>query len=102
MTIGGTTVHLTEPLSNVKPGDKISLALRPEALSLSAGANRDFTLSGKVESVSFLGSVIRTKLIVDGQPLSFDMFNDPSIKPPVVGDVIEARFSAIDLLIVRD
>ena len=66
------------------------------------GTNRDFTLSGKVESVSFLGSVIRTKLIVDGQPLSFDMFNDPSIKPPVVGDTIEARFSANDLLIVRD
>ena len=102
VTIGSTTVHLTEPLGNVKPGDKISLALRPEALSLSPGANRDFMLSGKVESVSFLGSVIRTKLIVDGQPLSFDVFNDPAVKPPVVGDVIEARFSATDLLIVRD
>jgi putative spermidine/putrescine transport system ATP-binding protein len=102
VTIGGTTIKLVEPLGNVKAGDKINLALRPEALSLSGGANRDFTLSGKVEAVSFLGSVIRTKLIVDGQPLSFDVFNDPSVKPPVVGDVIEARFSATDLLIVRD
>jgi putative spermidine/putrescine transport system ATP-binding protein len=102
VTIGGTTIRLIEPLGSVKSSDRINLALRPEALSLSGGTNRDFTLSGKVESVSFLGSVIRTKLDVDGQPLSFDMFNDPAITPPVVGDTIEARFSANDLLIVRD
>jgi hypothetical protein len=30
------------------------------------------------------------------------MFNDPSATPPAIGDVIEARFSAGDLLIVRD
>jgi putative spermidine/putrescine transport system ATP-binding protein len=102
VTIGGTTVKLNEPLGNVKPGDKLNLALRPEALSLSGSSHRDFTLSGKVEAVSFLGSVIRTKLNVDGQSISFDMFNDPQSKPPVVGDTIEARFSASDLLIVRD
>jgi putative spermidine/putrescine transport system ATP-binding protein len=102
VTIGATTVRLAEPLGTQKAGDPISLALRPEALSLNGGNNRDFTLSGMVKSVNFLGSVIRTKLIVDGQPLSFDVFNDPSVKPPVVGEVIEARFAANDLLIVRD
>jgi putative spermidine/putrescine transport system ATP-binding protein len=102
VTIGGTTVKLVEPLGSVKAGDKINLALRPEALSLSGSSHRDFMLTGKVEAVSFLGSVIRTKLNVDGQSISFDMFNDPQAKPPVVGDTIEARFSANDLLIVRD
>jgi putative spermidine/putrescine transport system ATP-binding protein len=102
VTIGKATVKLAEPLGAVKAGERINLALRPEALSLAGGANRDFTLSGKVEAVHFLGSVIRTKLNVDGQAISFDMFNDPSVKPPVVGDLIEARFSASDLLIVRD
>jgi putative spermidine/putrescine transport system ATP-binding protein len=102
VAIGSTTVRITEPLGNVKAGDKVSLALRPEALSLAGGGNRDFSLSGKVENVNFLGSVIRTKLSVDGQPISFDMFNDPSVRPPTVGDVIETRFSAGDLLVVRD
>jgi putative spermidine/putrescine transport system ATP-binding protein len=100
--IGGRSIKLPETLGSVKPGDKISLALRPEALSLHNAGNREFSLSGKVASVSFLGSVIRTKLVVDGQPLSFDMFNDPAIKPPVVGDTIEASFSGSDLLIVRE
>lgn len=102
VTIGGTTVKLNEPLGNVKTGDKLNLALRPEALSVSGSSHRDFALSGKVEAVSFLGSVIRTKLNVEGQSISFDMFNDPQAKPPVLGDTLEARFSASDLLIVRD
>jgi putative spermidine/putrescine transport system ATP-binding protein len=102
VTIGGSTIRLAEALGNVKAGDKISLALRPEALTLTAGGNRDVSLSGKVEAVSFLGSVIRTKINVEGQSISFDMFNDPSATPPAIGDVIEARFSAGDLLIVRD
>jgi putative spermidine/putrescine transport system ATP-binding protein len=102
VAIGTTTVRIAEPLGNVKAGDKVSLALRPEALSLAGAGNRDVSLSGKVENVHFLGSVIRTRLSVDGQTVSFDMFNDPSARPPTVGDVIEARFSATDLLVVRD
>jgi putative spermidine/putrescine transport system ATP-binding protein len=102
VTIGGKSIRLSEPLGNAKQGDKIALALRPEALSLNSGENRDFSLSGTVESVSFLGSVIRTKLKVDGQSISFDMFNNPSVKPPAIGEMIEARFAATDLLIVRD
>jgi putative spermidine/putrescine transport system ATP-binding protein len=102
VTIGGRMITIPESLGSAKAGDKINLALRPEALSLNHAGNREFSLTGKVESVSFLGSVIRTKLLVDGQPLSFDMFNDPAIKPPVVGDTIEASFSGSDLLIVRD
>jgi len=102
VTIGGRTITIPESLGNSRQGDTISLALRPEALSLHNSEKREFSLTGKVASVSFLGSVIRTKLIVDGQPLSFDMFNDPNIKPPVVGETVEASFSGSDLLIVRD
>lgn len=102
VTIGDRTITIPESLGNTKPGDKISLALRPEAMSLHPSDKREFSLSGKVEAMSFLGSVIRTRLNVDGNALSFDVFNDPSLKLPVVGDVIEARFSGSDLLIVRD
>jgi len=102
VTIGNATVKLNEPLGDVRAGDKINLALRPEALSLAGNTHRDFALAGTVEAVSFLGSVIRTKLNVGGQLISFDMFNDPQAQPPAVGDTIEARFSASDLLVVRD
>jgi putative spermidine/putrescine transport system ATP-binding protein len=101
-TIGTTTVKLTEPMGNVRSGEKVSLALRPEALSLTQAGGRDHSISGTVEQVSFLGSVIRTKLSIGGQTVSFDMFNDPSSKPPQVGETVVAYFSPNDLMIVRD
>ena len=100
--IGDNVVTLAEPLGAASAGDRITLALRPEALSLDSAGGRDYALSGTVEAVSFLGSVIRTRLDVGGQPLSFDMFNNPSAPPPVAGDVIQARFAPADLLVLRD
>jgi putative spermidine/putrescine transport system ATP-binding protein len=100
--IGDQTMTLPESVGELKTGDPISLALRPEALTINGEGGRDNAISGTVEAVSFLGSVIRTRLRVAGQPLSFDMFNNPAAKPPVVGDMLTARFSPSDLLIVRE
>ena len=100
--IGDNVVTLAEPLGAAKAGDRVTLALRPEALALDAAGGRDYALSGTVEAVSFLGSVIRTRLNVGGQPLSFDTFNNPSAPPPVAGDVIKAYFAPADLLVLKD
>ncbi len=66
-------------------GAAITVALRPEALSLSKSPSSDVTLDGRVTSVNFLGSVIRTRMDVDGQQVSFDMFNNPGLQPPRSG-----------------
>jgi len=100
--IGGNVIALQEPINGAKADDKITLALRPEALSLEKTPGRDYGLSGTVESAHFLGSVIRTRLVVDGQRLSFDSFNNPSHKPPVAGETLTAYFAPADLLVLRD
>jgi putative spermidine/putrescine transport system ATP-binding protein len=100
--IGNNVIALTEPLGAAKAGDQITLALRPEALTLDRNPGRDTALTGTVESVNFLGSVIRTRMMVDGQKLSFDSFNNPSAKPPVAGETISAHFAPADLLVLRD
>jgi putative spermidine/putrescine transport system ATP-binding protein len=100
--IGDNVIALPESLGAAKAGDKITLALRPEALTLESSPGRDNALSGIVESVNFLGSVIRTRMTVAGQRLSFDSFNNPSSKPPVAGDMISAHFAPADLLVLRD
>jgi len=102
VTIGGATLPLPEPIGDKRPGDTISLALRPESLSLDKAPGKDFALTGIVDAVHFLGSVIRTRLLVDGQALSFDSFNQPHIKLPQIGESIEAYFSPRDLLVVKD
>ncbi|MCB1446868.1 MAG: ABC transporter ATP-binding protein [Rhizobiaceae bacterium] len=101
-TVGDATVTLPEALGPARAGDRITLALRPEALALDASATRNIALSGTVDSVNFLGSVIRTRIDIDGQSLSFDTFNNPSLPPPMPGQTIKAYFSPSDLLLLRD
>jgi putative spermidine/putrescine transport system ATP-binding protein len=100
--IGDQGVTLKQSVTAYKAGDTVSLALRPEAGSLAEGAKGDTALTGDVTSAHFLGSVIRTRMNVGGNTISFDMFNSPGKMPPAVGERVTLRFSAEDLLVIRD
>ncbi|MBD9372958.1 ABC transporter ATP-binding protein [Rhizobium sp. ARZ01] len=102
ISIGDQSVTLREPLGPVKAGDTISLALRPEAGSIAEGAKGDTALTGEVVSSNFLGSVVRTRMRVGNSVISFDMFNSPGLVPPTVGETVTLRFTATDLLVIRD
>jgi putative spermidine/putrescine transport system ATP-binding protein len=78
-----------------------TVALRPEAVRLgeAGGANR---LRGTVEDVSFLGSIVRTRVrIGDGATLSFDQFNDPGLAAPPVGDTVTVSFPVEATLVLK-
>jgi putative spermidine/putrescine transport system ATP-binding protein len=97
---GGKSVVLPGPISNVSADGTVSLALRPEALSLTQAPGNDVSVEGKVTSVNFLGSVIRTRMDVEGQQVSFDMFNNPGVVLPSIGEVASAHFAASDILVI--
>lgn len=102
IAIGDQSITLREPLGAVKAGDTVSLALRPEAGSIASDAKGDTALTGTVIATNFLGSVIRTRMKIADSVISFDMFNNPGLKPPAIGDTVTLRFTAGDLLIVRE
>ena len=100
--IGDQGVTLKQSVTAYKPGDTVSLALRPEAGSLAESAKGDTALTGEVSSAHFLGSVIRTRMNVAGNTISFDMFNSPGMMPPSVGEKVTLRFASADLLVIQD
>ena len=51
--VGTSEVLLKDKLNGSKAGDTLSLALRPEAISLGRPAGRDATLGGEISEVSF-------------------------------------------------
>ncbi|MBB5573354.1 MULTISPECIES: ABC transporter ATP-binding protein [Rhizobium] len=102
ITIGDQNVTLKQSVTAYKPGDTVSLALRPEAGSLAESAKGDTALTGEVSSAHFLGSVIRTRMNVAGNTISFDMFNSPGMMPPSVGEKVTLRFASSDLLVIQD
>ena len=98
--IGGGEIVLKQPLNGAKAGDKLSLALRPEAISLGRQSGRDTSLSGHISDVSFLGSVIRVRVNLDKNVVSLDTFNSPAAPPPMVGAKAVVSFAASDLLVL--
>jgi putative spermidine/putrescine transport system ATP-binding protein len=74
-------------------GSAVSVALRPESLSLGGGTDGANRLSGPVEDVAFLGSIVRIRVgIGEGAVVSLDQFNDPGVQLPAPGEVVTASF----------
>ena len=92
---------LKQSLNGSKNGDMLSLALRPEAISLGRQEGRDASLGGEISEVSFLGSVIRVKVGLGKDAVSLDTFNNPTTPPPSVGDRTEISFASSDLLVLH-
>jgi len=99
--VGANSVMLKGKLNGSKSGDAVSLALRPEAISLGRQPGRDATLGGEISEVSFLGSVIRVRVGVGKDRVSLDTFNSPASPPPTVGDKAEISFSPEDVLVLH-
>lgn len=72
-------------------GKPVRLAVRPEELNpgFVEGVNN---LSGRVESVTYLGSIVRIRIEVEGHLLALDMFNERRLKIPAVGDLLPVHF----------
>ena len=99
--INAEEIAMKGRLNGSKTGDKMSLALRPEAISLGRRPGNDARLSGEIADVHFLGSVIRVRVGVGSDVVSLDTFNSPATPPPSVGEKTEISFSSKDLLVLH-
>lgn len=90
VTLDGQTVQAGRMAENVT-ADKTRLAVRPEEISYGhiEGQNN---LQGKVESINYLGAIVRLRIAVNGTAFSIDMFNEHKMKLPKVGDPYELSF----------
>ena len=94
-------IALKGKLNGSKTGDTLSLALRPEAISLGRRPGNDASLSGEIADVHFLGSVIRVRVGIGGNTVSLDTFNNSATPPPAVGEKAEISFSSSDMLVLH-
>ncbi len=79
-------------------GDVLSVALRPEAITLHREADvinalpHSNTLHGTVEDVYFLGSVVRIRTRLRDQFVNADTFNNPHANLPTPGEPVLLNF----------
>ncbi len=99
VALGSQTVRAAEPI-RAAAGAPVRLAIRPEEIKLAAAGCAPSAeancLAATVESVTFLGAIVRVKASADGftggQPLSVDLFNDRQLVLPKSGDRVTLTF----------
>ena len=81
------------PPRPLQPGAKVRWSLRPERVVLEPVGHGWERLTGLVQSVAFLGSVVRTAVALGNQVLWSDTLVDPSTPQPRVGATVTVGFS---------
>jgi putative spermidine/putrescine transport system ATP-binding protein len=83
VSIEGQEIRTARPIEGAHAGGAVTIAIRPESIELGEGGGSNH-LSGTVEDVSFLGSIVRTRVRIGNgtTTLSLDTFNDPALVPP--------------------
>jgi len=100
LSLDGQEIHAAKAVSGAGADGRVTLALRPEGISLGegpAGANR---LRGTIEDINFLGSIVRIRMRLgtgpatdDATTISLDTFNEPHLALPIVGETATAHFT---------
>jgi putative spermidine/putrescine transport system ATP-binding protein len=93
---------LDRAIPAAKPGDTVTLALRPEAISLGRTDGNGVVLPATIDEVHFLGSVIRVRARVGDAIIALDTFNRPDQPPPPVGSAAEISFAGRDAILLPD
>ena len=86
----GQPIPTGEPLEATAGASK-HLALRPEELGLGRAENC-IHLSGRIESVTFLGAIVRTRVDLGGHSVAVDIFNERLLTLPQVGETVMVNF----------
>ncbi|MGI8518785.1 MAG: ABC transporter ATP-binding protein [Acidimicrobiia bacterium] len=82
----------TTTLIEESAGTAVNVLVRPEELDLGAGEENQLT--GVVESVNFLGAIVRVRITRGKQMITADLFNERLLELPEVGDSVTISFPA--------
>jgi putative spermidine/putrescine transport system ATP-binding protein len=58
-------------------------------------------MTGTIEEVSFLGSVVRIRVRFKDNAISLDTFNNPNAAPPERGAAVAVSFGRDDVLVLE-
>ena len=92
IVVDGQEITASEGFAGARVGDLRSVALRPEAVSLSPSASAGNRMDGTVEDVNFLGSIVRIRVRFAEHTIVLDTFNNPHVAPPPRGRKVTATF----------
>jgi len=102
LDMGGVKLETADGTAGKAKGDKVMIAIRPERFSFLAEGKKENVVDGKVENITFLGSVVRIQMKVGGAMFNMDTFNRPSLDLPKIGETRQVTCSRKAVLVLED
>lgn len=102
LQVEGQTVMAAHSIENARAGDDISIAVRPEIVSMNGPTDSNVNhLTGSIDNITFLGSIVRFSLRFKDNAISFDTFNNPHLTLTPRGSPLTVSFPREAVLILE-
>ncbi|WP_374685595.1 ABC transporter ATP-binding protein [Promineifilum sp.] len=92
VAVGDQTLALPPPLP-AADGQPVKLAVRPEELEIGAAEGHN-NLRGVVDSITFLGSIVRVRVTIGEASVIADLFNERLLDLPKMSEAVTVNFPA--------
>jgi putative spermidine/putrescine transport system ATP-binding protein len=101
LTIDDQEIQVSQGTEGLHDGDLISVSLRPERVSLYGENQKPNVLDVTVQTITFLGSIVRMQVQSGTNAFYMDEFNNPFLALPKIGDRVKVTFSKEAPLILK-
>jgi putative spermidine/putrescine transport system ATP-binding protein len=99
LKLEGQKIQTSQNMDHTHPGDTVTIAIRPERINFASEGMKANTLDVKVDTITFLGSIVRIQVLLGSRAFYMDTFNNPYLELPKIGDAVKITFSAEAVLL---
>jgi putative spermidine/putrescine transport system ATP-binding protein len=85
-----------------KKGEKVKLAIRPERFGFASEQKKANVVDCRIETITFLGSVVRIQVMIGRTKFNMDTFNNPFLDLPKIGDKDQVTCSREAVLVLDE
>jgi putative spermidine/putrescine transport system ATP-binding protein len=102
VSMDGVRFEAAVATADRKKGDKVKIAIRPERLSFASEQRKANVMDCTIETITFLGSVVRIQVKIGQTNFNMDTFNNPFLELPKVGSTEQVTCSREAVLVLDD
>jgi len=102
LIVANQEITTSQKLEGLQNGDAHSIAIRPERISFAADGKKPNVLNVRIETITFLGSIVRIQVSAGENIFYMDTFNNPFLSLPKIGDLVEVTFSKEAVLVLKN
>jgi len=100
LSLGGMQLDSAEKMDDLRKGDKVHIAIRPERFSFASEQKKANVVDCIIENITFLGSVVRIQVMIGKTKFNMDTFNNPFLELPHIGEKTQVTCSREAVLIL--